>query len=58
LVFEALIFHHHAKWCKANPGIDVKMRDHEEERARIAIQEGKNIWVRVEESKRFLCIIS
>ena len=29
------------------------MKDQDETRARIAIQEGKNIWVRVEEGDRF-----
>jgi hypothetical protein len=57
LVLEVLIFHLHAKWCKATIGSDVKMKDHKEERARIAAQEGKNIWIRVEEGERFYCII-
>jgi hypothetical protein len=33
------------------------MKDQDETRARIAIQEGKNIWVRVEEGKNFSGII-
>jgi hypothetical protein len=57
LALEVLIFHLHAKWCKATIGSDVKMKDHKEKRARIATQEGKNIWVRVEEGERFAGII-
>ena len=33
------------------------MKNHKAERARIAAQEGKNIWVRVEEGVKFVGII-
>jgi hypothetical protein len=56
-VLEVFIFHLHANWFKATNGSDVKMKDHKAERARIAAQEGKNIWVRVEEGERFSGII-
>lgn len=51
-VLEGFIFHPHAKYCKATIGSDVKMKDHKEERARITIQEGKSIWVRVEKGDK------
>lgn len=56
-VLEVFIFHLHANWCKATIGSDVKMKNHKAERARIAAQEGKNIWVRVEEGVKFVGII-
>jgi hypothetical protein len=39
--------------CKAINGSEAKMIDQDETKTRIAIQEGKNIRVRVEENDRF-----